>query len=356
MDKFLKNSFLDLVRLGLGHPVGALPESVDWPSIQSIAEHQGLSAILVDGINKLPDSSRPPKEQLLQWIGQVLQEEQRYALQWKASRDLSLLMAKEGIETYVLKGNVVSECYPNPNHRCSVDLDCYLKSSKTDNVWEQGNSIVEKAGYIVGRDFYKNSTWHLPGLTVENHKWLTPFRGNKRLMALERLLQRKLKEDKGEDVIEGTSLYRPPVMVTSLFLVEHAYSHFLHEGLTWRHVLDWMVFTKKHQSEMAWAQLEDWIDAFGFRKFYASYSRLGRYLLGDLAEDELTTKDRLMLDDVWADLDLHETIRGIKGKLALVGNTWRARWKYREFTDITWLQALWIQVKGFLFIKGPKLS
>lgn len=86
------------------------------------------------------------------------------------------------------------------------------------------------------------------------------------------------------------------------------------------------------------------------------YSRLGRYLLGDLSEDELTTKDRLMLDDVWADLDLHETVRGIKGKLALVGNTWRARWKYREFTDITWLQALWIQVKGFLFIKGPKLS
>ena len=34
---------------------------------------------------------------------------------------------------------------------------------------------------------------------------------------------------------------------------------------------------------------------------------------------------------------------------------WWAKWKYRNFTDMTWIQALWIQVKGFLFEKKPKL-
>jgi hypothetical protein len=43
-------------------------------------------------------------------------------------------------------------------------------------------------------------------------------------------------------------------------------------------------------------------------------------------------------------------------KLALAGNTWRARWKYRLFAEISWLQALWIQVKGVLFEMAPKLS
>lgn len=50
-------------------------------------------------------------------------------------------------------------------------------------------------------------------------------------------------------------------------MVEHVYSHFLHEGLNWRHVLDWMMFSKKHQKEIDWPQFEKWIDEFGFREF-----------------------------------------------------------------------------------------
>ncbi len=70
----------------------------------------------------------------------------------------------------------------------------------------------------------------------------------------------------------------------------------------------------------------------------------------------LKFRDSLMLKDIWAELDVHETVRGIKGKLALAGNTWRARWKYRHFSNISMIQALWIQVKGFLFEKNPSLN
>lgn len=44
------------------------------------------------------------------------------------------------------------------------------------------------------------------------------------------------------------------------------------------------------------------------------------------------------------------------GMLALVGNTWRARWKYRHFAEISALRALWIQVVGVVFIREPKLT
>lgn len=357
MDKNLKETFQALVRLGIGHPVGALPESFDWPALQILATQQGLSSIVVDGIERLPDGVRPPKEFLLQWIGALMQEEVTYAVQWKSAVEMSLLMKQEGIRTYVLKGNVVAECYPKPNHRRSVDMDCFLRDENgAEDVWEMGNQIVERQGFEVRRDYYKNSTWVLPGLTVENHRWLTPFRGNKRLMALERQLQKMLREDSGADKFYETSLCRPPVKVTALFLIEHAYSHFLHEGLNWRHVLDWMMFSRKHSNEIDWKQFGEWIDKFGFRAFYKSYLRLGQYLMGEVYEDNLTDKDKKMLEDVWSDLDLHETVNGIKGKLSLVGNTWRARWKYREFTVITWVKALWIHVKGYFFIREPKLD
>ena len=154
---------------------------------------------------------------------------------------------------------------------------------------------------------------------------------------------------------EGTWLYRPPVMVTALFLIEHAYSHFLHEGLTWRQVLDWMLFRQKHENELNWPSFDASIDEFGFRRFYDSYQRLGRYLLGEINESSLNQPDKLMLEDIWNELDLHITKRGLKGKLSLAGNTWRARRKYRLFSEISMIHALWIQVRGFLFEKEPRL-
>lgn len=357
MDKNLKESFFALVRLGIGYPVGTLPEIFDWLAIRALSNQQGLSAIVVDGIERLPDGVRPPKELLLRWIGALMQEEASYAVQWKSAVEMALLMKQDWIRTYVLKGNVVAECYPKPNHRRSVDLDCFLRSEDGNSeVWEDGNKLIEKQGFEVRRDYYKNSTFLLPGLTVENHRWLTPFRGNKRLTVLERLLQKMLREDSGADKFDGTSLCRPPVMVSALFLIEHAYSHFLHEGLNWRHVLDWMLFYKRHEDEIDSAQLGKWIGEFGFRQFCESYWRLGQFLFGEISEDALTGADRMMLADIWSNLDLHETVDGVLGKLALVGNTWRARWKYREFTDMTWRKALWIQIKGFLFMRNPELG
>lgn len=70
----------------------------------------------------------------------------------------------------------------------------------------------------------------------------------------------------------------------------------------------------------------------------------------------LMVQDVQMREDVWAELDVHETIKGVKGKLALVGNTCRARWKYKYFSEDSMLKALWTQVKGVLFEKNPQLN
>ncbi len=333
-----------------------VPEHIDWPTLHTLAEQQGLLAVVMDGVDKIPTSSRPQKKDILQWIGMTIQQESQYAVQQKAEAEMALLFHSKGIRTYVLKGVVVSECYPKPEHRTSVDMDCFISAeSGTEDVWEKGNLVMEENGFDVSRDFYKNSTFYLPGLTVENHRFLTPWRGNKTLKKLETLLQRYLREDKGEDRFDGTWLCRPPVMVSALFLIEHAYSHFLHEGLTWRMVLDWQMFSRQHGDELDWQVFQARVDEFGFRRFYDSFNRLGEYLVGGLAADGLQPMDLQMLSDIWSPLDLHDSVTGWRGKLALAGNTWRARWKYRQFTDMSWLKALWIQAKGVLLEKEVRL-
>ena len=353
----MRTVFLNLLRLGIGQPVDSLTESVEWDEIRSMAARQGLSAIILDGIGALPAQQKPAKVFLLEWIGSMIQSENKYSARQRSAEKLASLFHQNGIRTYVLKGAVVSECYPKPEHRVSVDMDCYLLPDKGDfDAWESGNRIVASHGFKVGYDYYKNSTFFLPDLMVENHRYFTPFRGNGRLEKLEKYLQSLMGADGGTDRFDGTWLYRPPVMATALFLVEHAYSHFLHEGLTWRLILDWVLFSRKHKTEIDWEAWDVLIDENGFRKFYDSFRKLGRYLIAEVGEEDLTREEKRMLEDVWADLDLHETVRGFRGKMALVGNTLRARWKYRHFTEISTLHALWIQVKGFLFIKDPVLS
>ncbi|MBR5033732.1 MAG: nucleotidyltransferase family protein [Bacteroidales bacterium] len=352
-----KSFLLHLIRLGVGvESEAALPEGIDWTALLDLADGQGLAAVCTDGISMLPPGFGPQKFEMMEWIGLALQDEDKYSNQWRAMNRMASLFHQNAIRTYVLKGVVVAECYPKPERRASADMDCFLlPDCGVFDSWALGNDLIKAAGFEVDSDYYKNSTFWLKDLMVESHRFLIPFRGNDRLAALEKRLQAMLRQDGGEDCFEGTWLYRPPVMMSAVFLIEHAYSHFLHEGLNWRHVLDWMLFSRRHRDEIDWPGLDAMIDEFGFRKFYDSYFKLGRYLLGELGEDDLSQNDRRMLDDIWAPLDVHEDVHGLGGKLALAGNTWRARWKYRLFTDITWLQALWIQVRGVLFDKNPKI-
>ena len=172
-------------------------------------------------------------------------------------------------------GNSVYKIHKRPSYVNYKDgkLECTILEAVFD-AWNLGNDLIKTQGFDVAFDYYKNSTFYLNELTVENHHYFTPFRGNKRLAALEKWLQSQFENGLSGSRIEGTELWRPPVMVTALFLIEHAYSHFLHEGLTWRMVLDWMMFSRKHKDEIDWSVLDAKIDEFGFRKFYESYSRL----------------------------------------------------------------------------------
>jgi len=50
----------------------------EWTTIKEMAVKQGVSAIVLDGINQLPmDGYHLPTEMKLEWIGEAIQIEQR---------------------------------------------------------------------------------------------------------------------------------------------------------------------------------------------------------------------------------------------------------------------------------------
>lgn len=358
-----QRTLIRLLRAGVVGDTGfVIPESLDWGSLIDEAKRQGVTVIASDGLQTLYDEGvyadlgdKELRRMKVKWFASTMEFEQRYARQKAAAKMMGKWLAEEGIQTVVLKGMTVSECYPFPSHRYSSDFDCYLiKDGDHLAANELGNKVMEKRGVTVERIFYKNSSFNVGVLHVENHKFCTPFRGNDALRRFERLLQDMILAGPLAEIAD-TGLMEPPSLFSALFLTEHAYSHFLHEGLALKHILDWAVFRKKHISDVDWDAFGRHVDEYGFRRFYDAFNHLGEFILGEREESSLAEPEQRMLDSIWQGLDLHESVHGIVGKLRLVGNTFRAAWKYRQFSDISMPRALWIQVKGFLFDRNPEL-
>ena len=197
-----------------------------WRELYTAASSQGVSALVWDGIRRLPPESQPSRELRLRWAYNVERIERRYGQQRRRAAELAAAYAEAGIRTVVLKGLAVSRLYPVPEHRPCGDLDCFLCGD-----YERGNRVAEQFVAEVKRDFYKHSHIVFRGLTVENHRFCTAVRGSRRAKRFERHLQRLLAEGPLSCIPE-TALLVPPPDFNALFLAKHALSHFLTEGIS----------------------------------------------------------------------------------------------------------------------------
>ena len=77
---------------------------IDWHDVYGLAIRQGVSAILLDAISRLPNDERPPKFLLLQWIGQTTMMERMYARHKERIVPLAELYGQQGIRRLLLKG------------------------------------------------------------------------------------------------------------------------------------------------------------------------------------------------------------------------------------------------------------
>lgn len=73
----------------------------------------------------------------------------------------------------------------------------------TDPNTDIGTIAEEKLLWLLVREQLVGGTFYIPGLGVENHRFMTPFRGNGTLCQLERRLQAMIAEDAGDDRFEG---------------------------------------------------------------------------------------------------------------------------------------------------------
>ena len=355
---------LELIRLGILTEDVESPSfsDVDWDVVLKESFQQGVGEIACDGIKRInkiqKEGATVPRKIFLRWVGQTIQHERRYNEQLLAAQRMGAWMADKGIKTVVLKGFTVAECYPIPSHRYSSDMDCFLlKVGEHFAAWEDGNRVVEAHGIEVERKYYKNSAFDVDELHVENHKFITPFRGNKTLRKFETFLQTMMLDETLLTKFDGMELYKPSPLFSALFLMEHAYSHFLHEEISLRHVLDWALFRRAHRVDVDWDRFGACCKEYGFDRFGGSMTRVGEFVLGEREEEMLSAIDRRLLESIWDGERMEiDKSKFWTSRLTLIRKTLQSGWKYRAFSNITMIEAILIQVWGFLFERNPQLS
>lgn len=166
MKSDLNQSFISLVKLGIGHDLDALFQNVNWVELKELAEKQGLSAVVLDGIEKLPEQYRPPKVFLLEWIGETLQGyEYRYELDSRTIAEMAGFYNSHGYKMMVLKGYACSLDWPKPEHRPCGDIDIWLFGKYK----EADATLSKEKGVEIDASHHHHTVFYWRDFMVENH-------------------------------------------------------------------------------------------------------------------------------------------------------------------------------------------
>lgn len=280
----LQDIFLQLVRLGIGHElvpgskfqVSSSFSPEEWTELQALAERQGLSAVVLDGLDVLVRDGRLPRERDMEpmqkkmWIGQVLQNyEYRHELYRQAIAELAGFYNSHGFKMMVLKGYACALDWPKPEHRPSGDIDIWLfgeqiAADKALGSWFKAQGSKSE----IDNSHHHHTVFYWRDFMVENHYDFINVHARRSNARLERIFKKLGDDDSHFVEVYGERVYLPSANLHGLFLIRHAVAHFAAAEITLRQVLDWAFFVEKHGSEVDWPWLVRTLEEFGLKGFF----------------------------------------------------------------------------------------
>ena len=345
------NAILGLLRIAVCSDVRTaerlLPDIVDWQSVYSVIQHQGISALVLDAIDRLPSELHPPKPLLMQLIGLTAMMERMYAQHEERIASLAKFYESHGIHVLLLKGYGCSLCYPQPKHRPTGDIDIYLFGKQ-----DRADDFVEKElGIKVHRGYHKHSTFSYGGVEVENHAKFIDDISHRSNIRFECTLMSVLAKEKCiASNIDNVLL--PPPTFNALFLLRHTGEHFASCEITLRHVLDVGLFFQRYHADIDWALLHKVYAAEHMTHFFNAIATICVAYLDFKAtsfaspdehvsyEPDMILAQRILADIFEPKDNLPMTTYGIntvaeKLKYAMQKSCrwWRNRWKYQLVYD-----------------------
>ena len=157
-------------------------------------------------------------------------------------------LASKGLHPVVMKGIICRSLYPQPEHRSSVDEDLLIDPSEFDSIHK---AILAYGLEPVSTEDEIRTAWEVSYESREKHLYI--------------------------------EIHKMPFAMAPtdhiMYLVCHAYKHFLHGGVGIRQVCDLCMMAEKWDEGIDWETVRDKCEKVRIAKFAAGLFRIGeRYL------------------------------------------------------------------------------
>ena len=358
MDSY--ESFINLVRLGIGHSANAISGTVDWSEVKAFAERQGLSAVVLDGIEALRSQdpstvSLPERQMLTHWIGEVLQGyEFRYELYANTIGEMAKFYNGHGFRMMVLKGYACSLDWPTPEHRPTGDIDIWLFGRQK----EADATLAAERGVAIDNSHHHHTLFPWNDFMVENHYDFINIYHHKSHVEFEKILKEFGGEDSYYTELLGERVWLPSPNLHALFLMKHLMLHFSSGVVNFRQLLDWGFFVRRHGKEVDWERIDSVFEKFRMKELYGIFNAICVEDLGfDASAFSFVNSDTLLkqrvVNDIRCPRFAGEMPSAFFPRLAFKLRRWHANiWKHKLcYRDSLW-SAFWYGLWGHLIRPG----
>ena len=268
-----ETQFLQLTKAAVSG--GDLPAGpVDWPAIFTLANQQKLLPILFEAVRRTPAAEEDvalfaamKQQVLVQVLNQTVRTEEFSALYGS--------LRAAGLHPVVVKGQLCSRLYALRDHRISADDDLYVPDAEfmacheqllanglaTDTPPDELAAADEVSYTKKGSPIYIELHRHLFDSSEDAHDELNQFFA-----------------DLGPVEIDGFLAMPPHEHL--LYLILHAYKHFVRSGIGLRQFCDVGLWARAHHDRIDWPRLYDQCAGVHAATFAAAAFRIARDDLG----------------------------------------------------------------------------
>ena len=249
-------------------------ENVDWPAIFTLANQQKLLPILFEAVRKTPAAEENAalfaavKQQV---IAQVLHQTMRTS----EFAGLYQKLRAAGLHPIVVKGQLCSRLYPLKDHRISADDDLYISDAEfmachkqllangltTDTPADELTTADEVSYTKKGSPLYIELHRHLFDSAEDAHDELNRFFADL-------------------NPVEIDGFLAMPPYEHLLYLLLHAYKHFVRSGIGLRQFCDIGLWAREYHTEIDWQRLREQCESVHAATFAAAAFRIARDYLG----------------------------------------------------------------------------
>lgn len=281
---------LTLVRMALWGGNEPLPADLpDWREVLAVAKKQTLLGLVAEAVPMLPDRLQPDPQSKMLLHATAMRIMSSHALLNRKVADIKTRMDSFGIHTVLFKGQGTAMNYPNPQSRQCGDIDLYVGEDNFARALELFDPGTMKAAddYRYMKHFNINED----GVEIEVHRIAEILPGSARDRRFQRWTLDSLSSNSVRKVeIGGATVNLPPADFDVIYIMNHAWHHFMTGGIGLRQLCDWSMHIHRYGKSVDHKVLRENLNSFGLVRAWKILSCVAVRYLG-LPEDECPLYD-----------------------------------------------------------------